>query len=299
MHFLIFAITYPFIWLLSLLPMKLLYVLSDVFYWILFYLVRYRKDVVLENLALAFPEKNQKELKRIQKKFFHHISDLVFESIKFISISEKVISQRYQFTNPKLLQKLNDSGKSILLLATHYGNWEYLSTMSLITDVSYYGSYTRIRNPYFERVIKKMRSRFGMICIQSEKVVKNIVFNIKENNQGIYLLISDQSPHEGKMKYWSEFIGVTVPVLNGAEIISNKLDVAVVNINTTKVKRGFYESEFNVLTESSQQSKNNQITELYLRSIEKHIRKAPEYYLWSHKRFKHRDKVPEGYKKRT
>jgi len=299
MHFLIFAITYPFIWLLSLMPIKLLHILSDVFYWVLFYIVGYRKDVVLENLMLAFPEKNLDELKQIRKKFFHHFTDIVFESIKLISISEKEMSRRYRFTNPELLDTFTHTGQSVLLLATHYANWEYLSTVSLVTKVNYYGSYTKIQNPYFESVIKKMRSRFGMICIPSEKVIKNIVLNNKENYQSIYLLISDQSPHVGKMKYWSEFFGVSVPVLNGTEILSKKLNLAVLNINTTKVKRGYYESEFTVISNPSQPSNTNLITEMYLRSIEKHIRKAPEYYLWSHKRFKHRDKVPNDYEKRT
>ena len=114
----------------------------------------------------------------------------------------------------------------------------------------------------------------------------------------MYLLISDQSPHHGKMHYWSEFMGVTVPVLNGTELLAKKFDFAVVNINTTKVKRGYYESEFALITNSSQESKEIEITESYLHLIENHIQKAPEYYLWSHKRFKHRDKVPKGYEKR-
>ncbi|MFY0629720.1 MAG: lysophospholipid acyltransferase family protein [Flavobacteriaceae bacterium] len=299
MHFLIFAITYPFIWLLSLVPMRLLYILSDVFYGLFYYVIGYRKAVILKNLALAFPEKEIEELKQIRKKFFRHFTDLLFESIKIISISKKEMSKRYRYTNPELIQQLTDSDKSILLLATHYGNWEYLSSISLITKVNYYGSYTKVQNDYFDRMIKKMRSKFGMICIKSEKTVKNIVLNSKEGNQGIYLLISDQSPHHGKISYWSEFMGVTVPILNGAEVLAKKFDFVVVNINTTKIKRGYYQSEFSIITESSQQSKSDQITEIYLRSIEKHIRKVPEYYLWSHKRFKHRDKVPEGYKKRT
>ncbi|MBL4604553.1 MAG: lysophospholipid acyltransferase family protein [Flavobacteriaceae bacterium] len=298
MHFLIFAITYPIIWLLSLLPMRLLYALSDFFYWV-FYIVGYRKEVVLENLTLAFPNKELHELKQIRKKFFRHFTDVVFESIKLISISEKEMSKKYRFTNTELVHKLNKDGKSILLLATHYANREYLTSFSLNTDVTYYGSYMRINNKYFEKLIIKMRSKFGMTSIKSKHAVKNIVLNNRENNQGNYLMISDQSPHHGKMHYWSEFMGVTVPVLNGAEILAKKYDFAVVNINTTKIKRGYYESEFSVITASSKESKNDQIIETYLRSIEKHIRKEPEYYLWSHKRFKHRDKTPKGYQKRT
>lgn len=295
MQFLIFAITYPFIWLLSLLPMRFLYILSDLFYGLLYYIIGYRKEIVLENLTLAFPQKEAHELKQIRKKFFRHFTDLLFESIKIISISDKEMSKKYRFTNPELIHGLNDSNKSILLLATHYANWEYLSSISLITSVNFYGSYTKIQNTYFEKMIKKMRSKFGMICIRSEKIIKNIVLNQRENNQGIYLLISDQSPHHGKMQYWSEFMGVSVPILNGAEVLAKKFDFAVVNINTTKIKRGYYESEFSLITDSSQQIKNDQITEIYLRSIEKHIRKNPEYYLWSHKRFKHRDKVPKEF----
>lgn len=299
MQFLTFAITYPFIWLLSILPMRVLYLFSDLFYGLFYYIIGYRKEVVLENLTLAFPEKDLDELKEIRKKFFRHFTDLLFESIKIISISKKEMSKRYKFTNPELIQELNNNDKSILLLATHYANWEYLSSLSLIKDLNFYGSYAKIRNRHFEKMIIRMRSKFGMTCVKSKNTVKNIVRNQREKNQGVYLLISDQSPHHGKMHYWSEFMGVTVPVLNGAELLAKKFDFAVVNINTTKVKRGYYKSEFTLVVDSSQQSKEVEITESYLRLIEKHIQKEPEYYLWSHKRFKHRDKVPEDYQKRT
>ena len=151
MQFLTFAITYPFIWLLSILPMRVLYIFSDLFYGLFYYIVGYRKDVVLENLTLAFPEKDLDELKKIRKKFFRHFTDLLFESIKIISISKKEMSRRYKFKNPELIQELCDSNKSILLLATHYANWEYLSSLSLVTNLNFYGSYTKIRNRHFEK----------------------------------------------------------------------------------------------------------------------------------------------------
>ena len=293
MQFLIFAITYPFIWLLSLLPMRLLYVLSDMFYFLFYYIIRYRKEVVLDNLKLAFPEKELSELKIIRKKFFKHFTDLFVESIKSFTISEKQISKRYKYINPELINELHKKGRSIAFVGSHQANWEWSISIPLVVDIQCFGAYTRIGNKYFDKTVKDSRMKFGFIGYKTTETVKAMARNFDNGVQGLYLLLSDQSPQVHKTHYWSEFMGVKVPIHTGAEMLAKKFDMAVVNYTVKKVKRGFFEVTFETITENPKGFKDYEITDKYLEIAERNIYDQPEYYLWSHKRFKHRNKVPK------
>ncbi len=248
---------------------------------------------MLNNLKLVFPDKEEKELIQIQKRFFKHFVDSLIEGIKAFTISEASIKQRYTYKNIELIDTLYKEGKSVILVGSHYANWEWVIGLSLHTQIDFYGSYTKIQNKNFEKVIKDSRSKFGMKCVKSSEIIKGIVTNVKLQKQGLYLLLSDQSPQVKKNQYWSEFLNVKVPIFTGAEMISKKFDFAVVNINTTKIKRGYYESEFELITDTPKELAENAITNRYLRLTETHIYKQPNYYLWSHKRFKHKDKAPK------
>lgn len=293
MQFIIFILVYPLIWLLSLLPMRLLYIFSDFLYLLFFYIVGYRKKVVLNNLKIAFPSKNEKELKSIQKKFFRHFTDLFVESIKAFTISEKESSKRYRYTNPEVLNEVVKKGKSIALVGAHQANWEWSISIPLVTDITCFGAYTKIGNPYFEKVVKNSRMKFGFIGYKTSETIKNMANNFDKNVQGLYLLLSDQSPQVQKTHYWREFLGVKVPIHTGAEMLSKKYDMAVVNYSVRKVKRGYFDVTFEVITESPKDFPNYQITDKYLEITERNIYSQPEYYLWSHKRFKHMGKVPK------
>jgi len=293
MHKLVFYLSYPLIWLFSKLPFRILYIISDGIYFLFFYVIGYRKKVVLDNLKLVYPQKPEKELKRIQKKFFGHFVDTLIEAIKAITISETSIKKRYRYKNIELIDKLYNEGKSIVLTGAHYGNWEWVVGMPLLAKIDCYTSYTKIQNTNFENLIKNSRSKFGMKCVKSSEIIKSVLKNKKQQKQGLYLLVADQSPMLHKSIYWTEFLNIKVPVFTGAEMISKKFDFAVVNMNTTRIKRGYYESEFELITDSPKELETNEITNRYLRITEKHIYKNPEFYLWSHKRFKHKDKATE------
>ena len=293
MQFLIFAITYPIIWLLSLLPMKILYLLSDFLYLIFFYLIGYRKKVVLENLQFAFPKKELDELRTIQKKFFKHFTDIFIESIKAFTISEKTIKKHYKYTNPELINDLYDKGRSIAFMGSHQANWEWSISIPLVVKITCFGAYTRIGNSYFDKTVKDSRTKFGFIGYKTTETIKSISRNFDEGVQGLYLLLSDQSPQIHKTHYWREFMGVKVPIHTGAEMIAKKFDMAVVNYTVKKVKRGYFEVTFETITEQPNEYKNYEITDKYLAITERNICHQPEYYLWSHKRFKHRNKVPK------
>ena len=293
MHTIVYYLAYPIIWLFSKLPFRVLYSISDAIYVLFFYVIGYRKKVVLDNLKLAYPNSSEKELKAIQKQFFRHFVDTLIEAIKAISISENSIQRRYTYKNIELIDELYDQGKSIILTGSHYGNWEWVIGLPLSAKINCYTSYTKLQNKKFEELIKSSRSKFGMECIRSSEIIKGILKNVKQQKQGLYLLVADQSPMLHKTLYWSEFLKVKVPVFIGAETISKKFDFAVVNMNTTKIKRGYYETEFELISATPKETATNEITNRYLRITEKHIYKKPEYYLWSHKRFKHKDKAPK------
>ncbi len=293
MHKLVFYLSYPIIWLFSKLPFRVLYIISDGIYFLFFYVIGYRKKVVLENLKLVYPEKSEKDLKTIQKQFFSHFVDTLIEAIKAITISETSIKKRYSYKNIELIDELYSQGRSILLTGSHYGNWEWVVGIPLVAKIDCYTSYTKIQNKNFEKLIKDSRSKFGMKCVKSNEIIKSILKNVKQQKQGLYLLVADQSPMLHKSLYWTEFLNVKVPVFTGAEMISKKFNFAVVNMNTTRIKRGYYESEFELITNTPKEQEAKEITNAYLRLTENHIYKQPEFYLWSHKRFKHKDNAPK------
>jgi len=295
MQFVVFAITYPFIWLLSRLPMRILYIKSDVYFFILYYIIGYRKKVVVENLKLSFPEKSDEELQLMSKKFFKHLMDLLVESIKAFSISEKQILKRYKYKNCELVNTITQQGKSIALVAAHQANWEWSISLPLVLDIDIYGAYTKLNNKYFEKAVRNSREKFGVIGFKTSDMVKGMKNNFENNKQGAYILLSDQSPQPHKSFYWREFFNTKVPVHTGAEMLSKKFDLVVINYVTKKVKRGYYETEFQLITDTPKDFDNYQITDKYIDLTEKNILKQPELYLWSHKRYKHRDKVPKEF----
>ncbi|WP_339658749.1 lipid A biosynthesis acyltransferase [uncultured Polaribacter sp.] len=294
MQFLVFAITYPFIWLLSRLPMRILYAISDFFFFLIYYVIGYRKKVVLENLKLAFPEKSEEERIKIAKGFFKHFTDLVMESVKSFTISEKEIRKRYTYKNIEVLQDITDTGKSIALVGTHHANWEWLLGLPLtLHNIKSHAAYTKINNKYFENTLKKSRSRFGGVLYRTANTIKNIDKNYKNKEQSLYCLLSDQSPQLHKTHYWKEFMGVKVPIHTGAEMLAKKYNLSYVVWTSKKVKRGFYELEFQLITNEPNTFKNYDLTDVFLTISEKNINQQPEVYLWSHKRFKHRNKFEE------
>ena len=292
MQFILFAITYPIIWILSRLPMRILYMKSDFFYFLIYYVFRYRKQVVFDNLKLAFPEKPEVELLRIRKKFFKHLMDLTMESIKAFSISEKEILKRYTYSNPELVNKYAAEGRSIALMAAHQSNWEWSISLPRVLNIDMYGAYTKLNNTYYEKAVRDSREKFGVIGYKTSEMVRGMQKRFSDKQQGAYILLSDQSPQLHKTYYWRKFFNIKVPIHTGAEMLSKRFDLVVINYVTKRVKRGYYTTEFQLITDTPKDYKDYQITDLYTDLTEKNILEQPEYYLWSHKRFKHRDKVP-------
>lgn len=296
MQLLVFTLVYPFLRLLSLLPFRVIYVLSDACYIIVYKIFGYRKKVVNANLKLVFPNKNKQEITAIEKEFYCHLCDMFLEMIKTIGISQKQLQQRFTFTNIELFQNLEKKGKSTMLMFPHYASWEWSIALGQHIKSKGYGIYQPLANRYFDEMVRRLRSKFGATLIATFQTKDIVEKNKKENVLASYGILSDQSPMPHKALYWTEFMGITVPVHTGAETISKKQDLAVVFLKVKKLKRGYYQGSFKVLAENPNQYKDFEISQAFLAETEKSIQENPAYYFWTHRRWKHRNKTPENFK---
>ncbi len=296
-QFLVFILVYPFIYLISILPFRLLYILSDFLSFITFHVVSYRKKVIYNNLITAFPEKSDKEIKEIQKKFYHHFVDIFMEMIKTFTISKKEFIKRMNLTNEEEVKIFMKKYPSNILMASHHSNYEWLAILSQHSDHPVYAAYKKVENKYFDNLAKKSRSRFGSILIPTREFKQLINNNYKEKIEGTYGLISDQNPLPEKALYWRPFFGQKVPVFTGAEKFAKEYNYPVAYIDTRKIKRGYYQATFKVITLNPRELPDFQITDKFFEILENQIREQPEYYFWTHKRFKHVGKEPSSKKK--
>jgi len=292
MQFLAYVIIYPFLWLISILPFRLLYAFSDFLFVSIYYIIGYRKKIVKNNLNLVFPEKSDQEIKTISKKFYHHLCDMMVESIKSMTISEAAMRKHFVFTNVDEIKKFEEQNKSVVLMCGHYANFEWIFILQRYTNFKGYAIYKRLANKYFDRLIKRIRARYNSYLITTKESIP-VLIKAKQNGElTMNGFASDQSPKLNKAFHWNNFMGIKVPVHTGAEMLAKKLDMAVVFFGVQKVKRGHYETTFTTLAENANDFEDYQITDAFIKLVEKQIYEAPEYYLWTHKRWKHKDNVP-------
>jgi KDO2-lipid IV(A) lauroyltransferase len=293
MSLLVYLLVYPLIWFISILPFRILYFVSDILFLLLFYVIGYRKKVVLNNLQLVFPEKSERELLSIRRKFYHHFVDVFMEMIKTFTISKKELDKHYTYTNLELIKELKKDGKSVILISAHYANWEWIIGMNSFIHYNAYAAFTRVSNKYFNNKILKTREKFGVTLKQSSKIIPTMLKNYKNNIQSIYGLLSDQSPPLKNNTYWSYFLGIKVPIHTGGEMLAKKYNMNIVFLDTRKIKRGYYETTLSIITDNAEKHSAFELTEIYLRKVEKQVKSQPEYYFWTHRRFKHKDKAPK------
>lgn len=288
MHFLVYILAYPFLWFISILPFRIFYWLSDFVFFIVYHLIGYRKKVVRENLALTLPHLTTTERKVIERKFYQHMCDMFLEMIKTMSISAEEMEKRFVVTNMELFNEYSNKGKSVVLVASHYASWEWLLTINKRIAFRGIGVYKKIANPYFDKLVRKIRSKYDAELVQTKKTIPLMAQNQRDGILSLYGLASDQSPKLDRIFHSMKFMGIEVPVHTGAEMLAKKYDLSVIFIKVKKVKRGFYEATIIPIADDPKQYPNFDITELYLKEVEKQILEAPEYYLWTHKRWKHR-----------
>ena len=280
-----YYIIYGFLYLLSLLPFPVIYLLSDFIYFLMYYVFGYRKETVAKNLRIAFPEKTDEEIKKISKRVFHNLTDTFIEIIKFISMSNKTFEKRCH-GDFSVIEDLINKGKNVQLHAGHQFNWEYgsLFMSKAITKIPSYAIYMPIKNKAMERLFLKIRERYGTIFIKAT--------DFKEKRQEIFkerfafFLAADQNPGDPTNAYWQNYFRKPAPFITGPEVGGIKNDTAIVFVRSTIHKRGHYILECTVFCESAAATSHGEITRGFRDFLEKIIREEPHNYLWTHRRWK-------------
>jgi KDO2-lipid IV(A) lauroyltransferase len=288
MQLIVYIFLYPFLWLISILPFRLLYLFSDFVYVIIYRLIGYRKKTVRANLKLAFPNLSEGERLEIEKKSYIHLCDMFLEMIKTISISRKEIESRFRFTNLDVYHELEKKQKSIALMCAHYASYEWVVSMNHYVNFKGYGIYKKIANPHFDKLVKDIRSKYEAYLITTKETKATIEENAKNNVLGIYGFASDQTPRWSNKLYWHHFMGIETPIHIGAESLAKQYNMNVIYLRVKKIRRGYYEATFDIMTDDVQSIPNYKLSEDFMARVEQQIYEQPEYYLWTHKRWKHK-----------
>lgn len=287
----IYYIAIPFIYFLSVLPFPLLYLLSDVVFFVLFYVLRYRRGVVRKNLENAFPGKTKAELYKLEKGFFSYFADLFLETFKTLTISRSAMLKHCSINQSALdlFARLAKEKQSFIIVMGHNGNWEWAgNSFSLCGLHHLYVIYHPIANPYFDNLMYRMRTRFGTGLIDMKDTFRDMVKNRTELTATAF--IADQTPQPDRA-HWMQFLNQDTPVFFGPEKIAEKMKYPVVYVGLQRVKRGYYTVHADLLASPPYLRQEGVITELHTRRLEQDILQQPETWLWSHRRWKHKRPV--------
>lgn len=288
MRKMLYYLTRGLIWLLSLLPLGVLYVISDGLYQLVFRVVGYRRKVVRKNLTDSFPEKSEQEIIKIEKDFYHWFCDYIVETIKLMTMSRKEMDRRCVFKNPEVLDRCVEEGQSCGIYLGHYCNWEWVSSLPRVftKNAVCCQIYHALENKDFDELFKYIRGRFDAVSIPMAESLRVIMKYQQQGQPVIIGYISDQVPFWNNIHYWSDFLNHDTPVLTGTEKILRRLNHAVFYLDMSRPRRGYYVGEFKLITREPKQMEEFAITECYTRMLEKTIQRAPAYWLWTHNRWK-------------
>lgn len=272
--------------IISLLPLWVFYRLSDGLYYLVYHVVRYRRRVVYANLRSSFPEKSEVEIERIAKDFYSFFCDYIVETLKLFSMGEKNIRKRMKFEGLGQVKEDFANGRSVSVYLGHYCNWEWISSLGLHLDEQCGQIYHPLENATLDRLFLYMRGRFKAQSIKMDDTFLTILKWKKEGRKNIVGYIADQVPGYNNIHYWADFLHHDTPVFTGAERISKIMDTAVYYIDVERPRRGYYVARFIKIADSLNEHPVFFATEQYFRLLEQNIQRAPQYWLWSHKRWK-------------
>lgn len=288
-----FPIFYAFVYSLSLLPLGLWYLFSDFLFFILYYVIGYRKKVAYSNLKRCFPEKSEQEIQSIMRETYHHTADVFVEFFKEISMSEEELCKRMVVKNPEAFREIEQKGKGVILLATHYGNFEWMTTRTVTsTKFHCYGVYAPLGSPYFEELAHRGRLRWGGGLIPAKNAISVVAEKLE--GQNIIGFICDQTPSRSRILYFTDFFGQVTAVHDRFANLAVQKQTDIYFVDVRSVKRGYYTMELVLLpTQEFQpytQENVQALTDRYTKMLESVIREQPQYWLWTHKRWKHEPK---------
>lgn len=274
--------------IIGLLPFKLMYLLSDFLSFILLRVVKYRVDVVRYNLKSSNLKLTEKDIKKLIKNFYSHFCDIYLEMIKLDRMNKIDVEKRLKVLNPEIANKYLKEDKSVILLVSHYGGYEWCTALDYFFEYKVAAIYTPLKDKELENLTIKSRARHGMKLISRYNALNDIRDLEKSGCNYMYGFMADQSPQIRKINYWTKFLGVEVPAFTGAERMAKELNIPVVFAKMSKLSRGKYQMRLELIAENPNEFKDFEITEKYLRLVEKQIHENPDYYFWTHNRFKHR-----------
>lgn len=276
---------------------KTLYVLSSFIYYLAYYVVGYRREVVRKNLVNSFPEKSEQEIKKIEKAFYRQFCDQIVEIVKQVSLTKEEMASHLYVENIELLEKLRAKNRSIVLYLAHIGCWEYVAYISEATktDALYVG-YKKLTNEAFDKLMFYLRSKYGAHPVQDTKLLRTLAQLKKEGKRAELGFLADQSPMPDALNYWTTFLNQNTAVIDSIERIARKLDYAVCYLDITRTARGVYKLEVKLITDDISSTPQYYVTEQYTRLLEETIRRQPECFLWSHNRWKYKPEDSTKYR---
>ena len=288
MNKLLYYIVYGLWYVASLLPLRVHYWLSDVLFVLIFYVLRYRRRTVWVNIVTSFPELEPEEHKVIERRFYRWFCDYLVETIKMKTISKEQMKRRLVFKGTELVDQCVSEGQSCAVYLGHYCNWEWITSLPYwVTEEAQCGQiYHPLENKDFDRLFLETRQRFGAVCIPMNDSLRRILDYKRQGRSTVIGYIADQAPFWWNIHHWCPFLHHDTAVLSGTERIARKLNQAVFYLDVCRVRRGYYEAEFKLMTREPQKMKEFQLTDLYFQQLEQSIRRQPECYLWTHDRWK-------------
>ena len=276
-----------FLYAISLLPMPVLYLLSDLIYYFVYHIIKYRRKVVANNLKNSFPHKSLNDLKAIEKEYFSYLSDLIVEIIKMFSASPEFLKSKYTFTNQELVDNYEKDNKSYLIGVGHYGNWEWNTIVTpTVLKAQTLIIYKPLQNEYFNDFFKKAREKSGTKMIRMKTALREIV---KHRNQlTTTVFASDQTPTQEDIHFWLPFLNQETAVFSGLEKVAKATNYPVIFCDMQRVKRGHYACDFKLVCDNPAETEDLEITKKHVSLLENRINLEPAYWLWSHKRWKYK-----------
>jgi Kdo2-lipid IVA lauroyltransferase/acyltransferase len=284
-----FYIFYGLNWVITLLPLKVLYLFSDLLFLFLYYFPSYRRNVVAENLRNSFPEKLTEEIADIEKKFYRHLADLFVETLKLTHLSNEELKRRLRLTNPELVEYLYNSGRDVAVVHSHFNNWEWVGAVfPLYAKYQTVSIYKPLQNRLFDRFLNSLRSRNNAGLAPMNHIVRKIIDNQGKNIRTLYGFMADQTPAKPEIRFYTTFLNQETPVFLGIEKIAVRYDMSIVFFNVQKARRGYYELTVELLFERTTGLPEYKVTETHVKRLEEVIRKNPEYWIWTHRRWKYK-----------
>ena len=284
-----YALLYAWVKIHALLPMRMLYVLSDILYFLIYKVIKYRIKVVRRNLVASFPEKSEAERLRIEKGFYHHFADYMVETLKLAHISLEELQQRAYVQNPEVVDRLMEQGHPCcILLMGHFGNWEWYSgSTTRFQNARMYQIYRPLKNKAVDNLFIWLRTKFGSFVLFNYDTGRELIRLQRNNIRSVVIFLADQTPSRQNLHYWTNFLHQDTAILTGAERLARKLDIPVIFLDVQMLRRGYYTLELQLISDNPKETPENWITEEYARRMEKSILRHPEGWLWTHKRWKY------------